>query len=266
MFHFENGFYKYNKSYKSEETFLEFYSHDKIKTNPILNLFLNKREFTIAIGCYSDSWVKIRKCTRRAQMKKRLTFLFSPMQLSSWRYRRGGHGVGSLLNAWNIIEIVRFGSCFQWSGWETTKKSLPLMSTPTMWFFITSHRSNALFLSSILGTSHLCWSIPSTSTMHCSLGFFSHSSRFAQTELRSSPCCIRCSSRISIAFAGAHQLSTTYKFSLSWFDPNLYPKKTWKSVSSCSLPNKYRTLRISSTSEFLIQGNAAVYNMSAHIV
>ena len=54
MFHFENGFYKYNKSYKSEESFLEFYSHDKIKTNPILNLFLNKHAFTIAIGCYPD--------------------------------------------------------------------------------------------------------------------------------------------------------------------------------------------------------------------
>ena len=54
MFHFENGFYKYKKSYKSEESFLEFYSHDKIETNPILYLFLNKREFTIAIGCYPD--------------------------------------------------------------------------------------------------------------------------------------------------------------------------------------------------------------------
>ena len=54
MFHLENGFYKYKKSYKSEESFLEFYSHDKIETNPILYLFLKKREFTIAIGCYSD--------------------------------------------------------------------------------------------------------------------------------------------------------------------------------------------------------------------
>ena len=82
MFHFENSFNKFielcfisnnrfykfielcfiskmvstntTKSYKSEESFLEFYSHDKIETNPILYLFLNKREFTIAIGCYPD--------------------------------------------------------------------------------------------------------------------------------------------------------------------------------------------------------------------